>query len=367
MIESGQGELVIGRRPPVGSDYTASDYLPCQFCRGFYLRHLLWKHVVVCQLKPDGASTTNLTENGRGIIAPYVHSVIDTSAVDNLFESMKETKANPGLKEICEKDPLIRAYAQSRLDRLGSEQERRAKDVDLIRYRSRTLARLLKQLNNTTLSWKPLDAFIMAPKFDDILAATRALTMASDSPKLASNLGHYISQCAEQKKGLAIRAKDNEKRQDATDFLELFGVEWNNKITAVANRRQAMQHLNKPIIMPLTEDMVSLSQWLGKEIHSILAVPHPTSAQCKRLASLILVRILIFNKRRIAEVQELLVEDYNKRSKEDDIPEEMLNSLDICEKALAKRLVSFFLCQINMILESSDCLKNFSFCNNRNH
>ena len=56
--------------------------------------------------------------------------------------------------------------------------------------------------------------------------------------------------------------------------------------------------------------MVTLSQHFTHEIKLTVADQQPTSTQCKRLASLLLVKIVIFNKRRIAEVQELLVEDY---------------------------------------------------------
>lgn len=278
-----------------------------------------------------------LTENGRGIIAPYIPAVFDTSGVDDLFAPLRETTANPRVKEICKEDPLIRAYAKSRLERLGTEEEQRVKDMNLIRYRCRVLARLLTQLNLSTFQWKSLDEFITAPKFDDVIAATRALSLACDSPKLACNIGHFISQCAEQKTSLAIRSKDTEKRQDAKDFMDLFSVEWNNKITSIANRRMALQKLNKPVIMPITQDMVTLSEWLSTEMTSISNVQCPSPGQCKRMANLLLVKILIFNKRRIAEVQELLVEDYRKRSTKEDISEEVINSLNISEKTLAKR------------------------------
>ena len=273
------------------------------------------------------------------MIAPYIKTAVDEVDVDSLFAKMSETKANPGVKEVCQGDALIRVFARSRLERIGPEGEQRPKDMNVLNQKCRTLGRLLNVLNESTVSWQPLDYFIRAPKFDNVLLATQKLQKMSDSPKLACNIGHYISTCADLKKGQAIRANDDVRKKDAKNFLDLFAAEWTNKISAVANRRMALKQLNKPILTPITEDLVTLSQWLSQEIKNIVDVQQPTSAQCKRLASLLLVKIVIFNKRRISEVQELLVEDYTNRSKVQDVREETLNSLGTSERTLAKRFV----------------------------
>ena len=184
------------QRTPPHKNYKAHDYLPCQLCRRCVPRHLLWKHCTDCKLKPGGACTPKLTENGCKMIAPSIKTAVDEVDVNSLFARMSETKADPGVKETCEDDALIRVFPGAQLDLLGSDVEQRPKDTNILSQKCRTLEQLLNMLNEGTASWQPLDHFIRAPKFDNVLEATQKLQTTSDSPKLACNIGHYISQMA---------------------------------------------------------------------------------------------------------------------------------------------------------------------------
>ena len=52
VLETGEGDLIVIRRPSPGEACTADDFQPCQYCLGFIRRQDLWKHVASCQFKP---------------------------------------------------------------------------------------------------------------------------------------------------------------------------------------------------------------------------------------------------------------------------------------------------------------------------
>lgn len=77
--------------------------------------------------------------------------------LNELIINMKETKRNPGLKDLCLSDKLIREFGFSLLEKLGTTDEQRKNDCDNIRTKLRSVARLLKKLNEKK---------ICPPRFD---------------------------------------------------------------------------------------------------------------------------------------------------------------------------------------------------------
>ncbi|XP_074656061.1 uncharacterized protein LOC141909522 [Tubulanus polymorphus] len=71
VIEAGEGELVIARRP-THDERTAADYLPCKFCMAFYVRAALCIHVPRCAMKPSNAECSNYLRNGMRMLMPYL-------------------------------------------------------------------------------------------------------------------------------------------------------------------------------------------------------------------------------------------------------------------------------------------------------
>jgi hypothetical protein len=63
----------------------------------------------------------------------------------------------------------------------------------------------------------------------------------------------------------------------------------------------------------------------------------PDRRAWERTAQITLVRIALFNKRRIGEVAELKVSDFMQIHRHDEIDREIYNSLDVSERILSKR------------------------------
>ena len=329
---------MVVRRPGEhsGRKYEAHHFLPCEYCLGFILNESLWHHLKTCSAKPTTNPDTNYVRNARMLLAPFIGKPnAEKAKIDTLLSGMKETVANPGIRKICQNDRLIMEFTKSVLGRVGDENEQRLNDMDTTRTKVRTVGRLLKYLNRGETNPKPLTDYITGRSFNQVLNGVRGISKESDSPQLALNLGYYLKQIALLKISLGIQDGSPIDQEEGRNVQFLMAAHWNNSISCVAKRRQKLRTINKPVVFPITSDLVTIKDWLVKEINACIKNPQFNWTWEARL---LLVRILLFNKRRVSEVRELKVTDFLQRQQDVD-SEEILKSLDISERLLANRYI----------------------------
>lgn len=283
----------------------------------------------------------NYCRDAKMMLSPFLKKLNEEDAsLEAFFAGMKETTANPGIPILCKNDQLIQEFAKSMIHRLGEESEQRVKDLDNARTKVRTVGRLLKRLHQNTEVLSPLSEFINGRHFLKVVDATKSLALECDSPQLALTLGHYIKHIALLKGSIGIQEENTQIVNEARDFKELYSAHWNNRVSSVSKRRQKIRHINKPARIPLTSDLIKLKEWMEKELKQITNIQNPTRSEWERAARMTIVRIAMFNKRRIAEVSEMKVSDFLQAEQNDEMDSEIYNSLDMSEKILSKRYVT---------------------------
>lgn len=331
--------MVLMRRPTDNHQHQPWDFIPCEFCLGFLHKESLSLHAKSCTAKPEHEQpAVNYTRNGFAILAPFLPSNTNDAETkyEMVVEGMKETSQNTGLKDICRSDTLIKEFGLSLLDRLGLVEEQRRKDTDNIRTKLRSVARLIKHLNNNKPNPKSLNEFITPGQFMNVVQAVKELSLNADSPSLSIALGNHIKHILLLKISLGIRSGDNNLKKEAVDFKELYEAHWNSKVSSIANRRKKLRALNKPIVVPATKDLVKFREFVISAIAEATKQPSPSYREWVELAQLTIARIVLFNKRRISEVEELKIDDFTKRSSCNE-NEDIMASLDVSERALVKR------------------------------
>ena len=332
VLQDGVGELTVNRRPSTQEDARPEMYLPCTECKSWILEKNLSNHAKTC---PCGKIIdTNFLRNSRMLISPFIKINSNETDIDEILDKMKETVKYPKLKEIAQGDVLIREFIRGLVNKLGTEDEQRRKDKDNIRTKVRAVARLLKALNEKTGETKSLIEYIRPQCFMLVVEVVKNIGLSF--PNLALCLGHYIRQLALLKQSYGLQLEDKELQKQGENFSILYGAHWNNYVAAACLRRLKLLALNKSHKLPLTSDLVKFKEFLDKEIDNFLKVPKPNRKQWMKGAQALLARIVIFNKRRIAEVEELLVTDITGEGTEDS--EDIVKNLDITERALAKRM-----------------------------
>jgi len=88
-------------------------------------------------------------------------------------------------------------------------------------------------------------------------------------PSLALKLGHTLGKVAQLKKGLAIHRNDNNMRQEAEAFACLRASEYTDLVFSVALKTLNDKKYNRPEVLPLTEDLVTLKSYQEKLLHEL--------------------------------------------------------------------------------------------------
>ncbi|VDI57024.1 Hypothetical predicted protein [Mytilus galloprovincialis] len=206
--------------------------------------------------------------------------------------------------------------------------------------RMRSTARLVKNLqSNCTQQGEEktvsLYDFLIPAKFDLIAnSAMQCATIDADDeedllhPTAAIKIGFDLLRLANLKIGEAMRGKSDEnlrkevrekyakEREDAEDFLRLMKMEWSNKVTRIANKILRERRMAKVSENPTPEDLQTMAEHLGEKIRNIsLKLEDASPTHVKELQTYVLSKLLLYNKRRSGELEQMLLTNYHNRSK----------------------------------------------------
>jgi len=353
VLESGTGTFIVRRRSATKT--SAKYYLPCPHCLTFLVTDELWKHCRSCHFKPDwydsneGDSSESLQH--RGILASS-RVLLEGSFNSNETALQKEFKSSVlnGMKRdsvssVIKSDSLIRRYGENMYRRLGNH---RANDV---RKHLRQLARLLMTVNESRCNPLTLNDCIDGTNFDLVLEATEKICIAVQTesghctfakPSYGPQIGYSLLTCASLKKRDAIKNIDSVSEQEADRFVAMYKCDWLPIISSRSTMTRKIVHMNNPVTLPLTEDLLKLKDYLDTSIESSMQSLRETYSYSmwRNLLEFVLASLIIFNKRRGGEASLLLRSTYNNRPNWEEVGNaEIVASLTSIEKTLLKRYV----------------------------
>ena len=101
-------------------------------------------------------------------------------------------------------------------------------------------------------------------------------------------LGYSLKHCANIGRCQAIVDGDETSRKYYSYFLDLYNAEYYSRISARAQNTMHIDKFNKPLLLPLAEDVAKLHKHL-KEVDNIMSSPDP---QYQELAEAVLGQII---------------------------------------------------------------------------
>lgn len=349
VLSTKKGELILIRRPTQNEAKHAKDYSygPCPNCLGFLLKKHIWHHI---KYSCNGKTLATEDKNSKTIIAESKALISDIFGMGFTKEYHKHIVncfKSDEIGYICQNDVLILKFGSLQFEKYGSTQN------DFIRQTMRQLARLTLALRNiNNLPNKSLCDFLMPDMFDTIVQATKEVSAISSTdltkkpefktPSLALKIGYALKKCIALERGTALRAGNLTRNKSLMSFLQLMEMEWNIRISSNALSTLYNRKINAAQLLPITSDLVKLSNHLD----ACIAVckrdleHNPSNKIWTRLATLVLARIILFNKRRSGEAAKMKMSDYISRpSWTDQNTEELRDSLTPIEKKLTESLV----------------------------
>ena len=234
-----------------------------------------------------------------------------------------------GILEIVQNDRLIRCYGEHQLLRLGEKP--RPTEINNIRGKLRSIARLLVLIRRASSSTYDLSTYFEPRYFDNFVEATREL--AKGNVQLAIAVGAYVKQLCYMRVAHAVKTFDEEAERYGEQFLKLYMGQWSKMVSSAASRKQKLRRIVTKELLPKSVDLVQFASWLKEEV----------SRQLKRLTDyvrfvkLVMSALILFNSRRPMEIEEIKVDDFKKSLKVQEEPEEIVQSLSPEEKVLVKR------------------------------
>lgn len=344
-------------RKPKGPDKENLDnvnYSTCVDCYGIFKSSYLWRHRKHCKAKKESNNMKNFNHRSQAqtflVSTGLLGNFLNKSRLIGVFKSLRAD--NIGLA--ARSDPMICLYGESILGK-----HKRKQMHGVVSQKMRTMGKLLLALKGFTTFSIFLD--VLKPEnYNYIIAATKVIarydpeSLSFKSPSLALQLGTDLKfMCQIAKKAITIKdpmvgciKNKEERRNDISQLHEMISAHWSNDIGSLANKILNERKNDNPKLLPTAADVALFNNYTSSmacQAYENLVNNIDIEKNYNILAKCTLALLLVFNRKRIGEVQFLDFDTYE-RPAQNLNQEEMLLCLTELEKTLCntfKRVVVF--------------------------
>lgn len=336
VLKSGGTNIVVAKRP--SKLRKVSDFTPCPSCLGFYCKAEMWRHAKKCPSKPAFSDSKSLISRSKILLMSALEEKLSPC-----MKMVQESMQDDNLKTIILKDTLLLQFGEVLVKKYGVHKK------NDINQRLRQLARVKEECKKGASVHCFMD-LLSGTHYDKVHEATDRLCgkfVSPDGrnfykiPSLALRLGHLLRKLACVKQGFCLRTSDIDGYKQAETFLALMKNEWTDAVSTNALNTLRRRKDNTPENLPLTDDLLKVKNFITDALPKLVA-----KLQCdknytawRQLAQMIIARLIIFNKRRPAEVSKLLLNAFQNRPKWKDVnTDEVTKNLADLEKKFLDRL-----------------------------
>ncbi|KAK9686933.1 hypothetical protein QE152_g36826 [Popillia japonica] len=283
----GDNNIVPVRQPTKANLATdvanVSTYLPCKYCKGFYKRKYLYRHVKKCPHNDNKSKKINAQSEGQSLFSTYKDNDLLRKEIFPIMRFSTYKDNDLLRKEIfpimradeisytAKTDPLICAVARRYL------RSHRDKQFRLVASRKmRQLAALLNEIKKK----KPVKNLLQSldpANFDIIVECTKIIarfdvkTATYGAPSLASHMGTELKDCIDvgYNMSLKLHHRETEEATKLKALKELITTEWRYEVSTLANNDLKQKQWNKPTLIPLAEDLTLVKKYLLAEAEKL--------------------------------------------------------------------------------------------------
>ncbi|XP_043463978.1 uncharacterized protein LOC122499596 [Leptopilina heterotoma] len=317
------------------TDFKLSAFYPCIYCKALIKKSYLTRHSLVCSKKGLKTNAFN-QENHRNYLTDSqtltACSIDPTNVISRLavkeqvFNIMKADK----IAFEAKKDLLIVQFGDNYLKKHKRERKEYACS-NRMRELSRLLIAFRETVNDNSVFFKDL---IKPQNVDQILTAARKISgydpveRTFNAPSLATHMGTYLKDMCCLLKALILKGssgfcisneEEREKRlRELNHFNDVITSSWNNEISSLANKDLQEKRWNKPLLVPLVSDIKKFRDEtlnLAKECEEKFKNCVDDVVTYKTFVHCVLGLVILFNRRRIGDVQYLKVQNYERESR----------------------------------------------------
>ena len=344
VLKEKRGEIMPVYRPDHQANYT--DYQPCYHCFGWFAKSEMWKHK--CLVRPSASNEGKGKAKRRGIVLQGRQMLppVPNTECDGQVNQVLAGLRSGDIETLIKGDYLIIELAKKWCFKLAHD----ADQYNHIRGKLREVARLVLQFREDTGNMRASLSTLISPKqFLTVVKSVRAVagfervSHEYNTPSLALKLGHTLKKASMIKLNESIMMADAEVAQkEAQNFITLIENKWDEEISCHALRTLYQKKRNNPQLLPLTNDVVTLSTYLQAKTEEHVAQLKSMEDSNKpwtELSKIIMTYLIVFNRRRQGEISKMTMEDYSKLKKgESEMVEGQMNQMARWEQDLVKIL-----------------------------
>lgn len=328
-----------------------NSYAPCGYCKGIFLKSYLVRHSRKCKVrsvKESGPKPAAASQTLIACASEFGQTLAKMRVKSEVFSIMRADAISLTAKT----DPLIVHFGENYL-----KKHKRPQMATACSNKIRELARLLidyrKKTGNSDCS---LSDMLKPELFEQVVNCAKNIGGYSEekktfrAPSLSAHIGTSMKQLCEicikllLQKSRLIRCENFEQKiVEVTRFKKLVESHWTIEISSIAFKDLNEKKWQKKTILPLTQDILKFKEFsLDLAAKSKLVVeqnPHDTKA-FKTLTQCTLAITILFNRRRIGDVQYLKIEEYINDVSSTNIDEFQLSELEKVLTIKYKRVVA---------------------------
>ncbi|CAH0556796.1 unnamed protein product, partial [Brassicogethes aeneus] len=353
-LDDGLRGKIIPKKYKPGEEVNESDFALCKYCKGFFKRLFLSRHVKKCFAKPSGSSdgTKPLTES-------YIYMACQKKygEVLNKLQVKKEVFERMQADEITQtasNDILIIYYGEDLLKKI--KMKRRFSHIS---NKLRECAKFLIEMKKIT-PYDNLMSVLRPENFDNTIEAVKSLSRYDISQRnfgaasLALHFRTNLVNLCDLAMKLILRKKipyfyqDVDKTLiDLERFKNLVDTQWATEIGSLALKDLNEKSAMKPKLLPITEDIIKLAKLIedkAEEAYTVLKNKKDI-ATYRILVETVLVATILHKRKRVGDVQYLEWHSLKEQFETENtiLHTEMASSLTENERILTqnyKRIVS---------------------------
>ncbi|XP_074027761.1 uncharacterized protein isoform X1 [Leptinotarsa decemlineata] len=274
------------------------------------------------------------------------HEFLKSSRIkDEIFIIMRPDD----ISLVAKNDPLICLYGEALLNK-----HKRKQIAIVISNKMREMGRLLIALKMIKIDSIGLFDTLKPENFQSFVSATKVISgyKPNDKSFVAPSLAMHMETnlkfvcnialkiVLENRKIPKIQWTDRQqKKTEIKDFKKLIEGHWCNEISSLALKALKEKHWEKPIQLPLNSDIQLINKYINQHAEdAYIELTHSRNVvnNFKKLTECVFAETIMFNRKRIGEIQYLTIQTYNLNT--DTINQEsFMDSLTKVEQLISKR------------------------------
>lgn len=227
-----------------------------------------------------------------------------------------------------------------------TSQYSKPRHIPMIRNRMRLIGRVLRALKTIEPAVSELAHLYIPRHYDRVVDAIRAVARVDEvrcefvAPATASKAVTAIRKIGKLLHVQYIMQDNREKQRITQDFLTVMNSDMHISINKMVNETQSRIARQRKVILPSSDDVKLLADYIDAERIACFSELSEsfTFKNWRRLTELTMSSIIVFNRRRAGDTQNILDEDFEtKEIYNEDTNGELLSSLPEQSKQIANQ------------------------------